>query len=136
MKDLDLVIIDDDKSSIIVLSEILRETVRSIQVFSSPEEALSSMLKNPPNMLIMDIHMPRLGGIALCDIIRRTESLADLPIVLVSADRDIGDFSLYFKGVDFVQKPFDADVLINKVKLYHRLKTAKDTADKIIKRLS
>lgn len=136
MENLKLTIIDDDASYASMLAIMLKETATQIECYSSPALALSEMTNSPPDILIMDINMPRLDGVALCEIIRNAPSLKDLPIVLVSGNKDIGDFSLYFKGVDFVQKPFDPNVLINKIKVYHTLKTAKDTTEKILERLS
>lgn len=133
---LKIVIIDNDKAFANTLSTMLEPVAERIMCFSDSELALGFIMKNETDILIMDIDMPKINGNVLCDILRSTPQLEDLPVVLVSGTKDMGDFSLYFKGVDFMQKPLDTNVLLNKIKLYHVLKTAKDTADRIMARLT
>src|SRR5690606_8003554 len=121
-----LAIVNSDDTCLRTLCDAMQGEAAKISCYTSQEEALLSMLKSPPDVLIMDISMPRLNGMTLCDIIRGNDLLKDIPIVLISGNKDIGDFTLYFKGVDFLQKPVDTNLLLRKVKMYHTLKTAKD----------
>lgn len=134
-KELKLAIVNIDAACLRSLYEAMEDMASNIDCYKDPEEALLCMLKSPPDVLIMDISMPRLNGMTLCDIIRSNDILKDIPIVLISSNKDIGDFTLYFKGVDFLQKPVDTNLLLRKVKVYHTLKTAKDKLDQILESL-
>lgn len=135
MCNLNIVIIDDDELYAQALSLMLAKSASKILCYTSAEEGLAHMLQSPPDILVMDINMPKIDGRVMCEIVRSHASLRDLPIVLISGNSDIGDFTLYFKGVDFLQKPVDTDLLTKKVELYHTIKTAKDKVDHILQSL-
>ena len=82
------------------------------------------MTSNLPDVLVMDLDMPKLNGTRVCDLLRDDPRFKDLPIVLVSGRESIGDFNLYFKGIDFVKKPVVGTELFNKIKLYNNLHNA------------
>lgn len=105
--------------------EALKEYAKQLISYSSAEEALLKLSSDMPDVLIMDLDMPRVNGFTVCDLLRNDERFKELPIVLVSGNKDnIGDFNLYFKGIDFMQKPINSVELISKIKLYHNLRTA------------
>lgn len=126
---LDIVVIDNDKT------DCIRDTLKefaNLTVFDDAQRGLEYMEQHAPDILVMDINMPVIDGQHMCNILRRSKNLKNLPIVLISGDSSIGDFSLYFKGVDFVQKPIDPDKLMGKVRLYHKLRVLQDTLEDML----
>jgi CheY-like chemotaxis protein len=132
---LKLAIIDKDTACLKALISTLEEKVGSISSYTSPEEAIIKMMKDMPDVLIMDVSMPQLNGVSMCEVIRNNDVLKSLPIILISGNKDIGDFTLYFKGVDFLTKPVDPEELLRKVQVYYTLKTAQDKLDYILENL-
>ena len=103
-----------------------------VTLYHCPSSSLGEMVDNPPDVLVMEVDMPEIDGVSMCDVIRNTPKLQDLPIVLVSGDSRIGDLSLYFKGVDIVNKPVDEEKLLSKIKVYHSLRTMHNTLCKLL----
>ena len=132
--ELHVVSIDPNNDFAESLKEALQSCNCSVEYFKNPEKALVYMKENRPDMLIMGIRMPYMDGKDFCAVIRSTPELEKLPIVLVSGEASIGDFSLYFKGVDFMTKPIDANELITKIKMYHKLTMAEETLSSILER--
>lgn len=133
---LKVVAIDNSLEYLRCLCKVLEESGCETFCFDSPEQAIVFLLANEVDVLVMSIHMPNLDGKDLCSIIRAHEELKSLPIVLISGDSSIGDFTLYFKGVDFMQKPVDPTQLLAKIKMYHKLKSMEDTLSNLLERRS
>lgn len=123
-ENLKLAIIEQNSDHLGYLHDKLKDFVQEITCYNNAEEALLKMTTNKPDVLVMDLDMPKLNGIKVCDLLREDSRFKDLPIVLVSGKEDIGDFTLYFKGIDFVQKPVIGTELYNKIRLYNNLHNA------------
>lgn len=129
---LKVVALDSSLDYLNCLCKILEKSGCETFCFDSPEKAIVFLLANEVDVLVMSINMPNLGGKDLCSIIREHEELKTLPIVLISRDSSIGDFTLYFKGVDFMQKPIDPTQLLAKIRMYHKLKSMEDTLSDLL----
>lgn len=131
---LKVVVVDSDPEHLKCLCDIMETVPCETKCFNSPEDALVSMVAETPDILLMNINMPVLNGRDLCSIVRSMPELQATPIVLISGDSSIGDFSLYFKGVDFMQKPIDPKELLARIKVYHKLKSMGDTLGSLLER--
>lgn len=129
-KNYNLVVVDNDQNYLTWVCAAAKSLTPNVRGFSDPSLALSFMEECPPCLLIMKIDMPRLDGKAMCEIMRKSTRLKAVPIVLISGDTTIGDFSLYFKGVDFVGSN-NIGELLSKVKLYCGLKQTQDKLEEI-----
>jgi len=123
-ENLNLAIIEENSNHLGYLHDKLKDFVPQITCYSNAEEAMLKMTSNMPDVLVMDLDMPKLNGIRVCDLLRDDPRFKDLPIVLVSGRESIGDFNLYFKGIDFVKKPVVGTELFNKIRLYNNLHNA------------
>lgn len=123
-ENLNLAIIEENSNHLGYLHDKLKDFVPQITCYSNAEEAMLKMTYNMPDVLVMDLDMPKLNGIRVCDLLRDDPRFKDLPIVLVSGRESIGDFNLYFKGIDFVKKPVVGTELFNKIRLYNNLHNA------------
>jgi CheY-like chemotaxis protein len=110
-----VLIVDDDLISREMLRFALDEDFEVTEA-SSGEAALVLVAANPPDLVILDIEMPGLGGYATCRKLRET---VDLPIIFVSSHDTLDERVEAFDsgGNDFVIKPFDAEILARKVSL-------------------
>ena len=123
-ENLNLAIIEENSNHLGYLHDKLKDFVPEITCYSNAEEAMLKMTSNMPDVLVMDLDMPKLNGTRVCDLLRDDPRFKDLPIVLVSGRESIGDFNLYFKGIDFVKKPVVGTELFNKIRLYNNLHNA------------
>lgn len=114
-------IVDDDESVREALKSLLKSVGFMAVAFASAEEFLNSGHLPATVCLILDVRMPGMSGIELQD--RLTASHGGLPIVFISAhaDEDARARALASGAVDFLQKPFSEEALLNAIDAAVRL---------------
>jgi DNA-binding response OmpR family regulator len=100
-----LLLVDDDPNLLVVLSDQLREDGFEVATARDGEEAIRRLEAGWPDLLIIDMMMPRMDGLALA---REIKAQADLPIIVISAidAADSKAFLLEEFAEDYVTKPF------------------------------
>ncbi|MGC2518367.1 MAG: HD domain-containing phosphohydrolase [Burkholderiales bacterium] len=108
---LTVMIVDDQSTGRIVLSEIIRSLDASLDVvtFSDPVEAIEYARKHPVDMVLTDYKMPNMDGIEAIRRLRRIFGYEDIPIVCVTvvSDRDVRYRALEAGATDFLIRPID-----------------------------
>ncbi|MCB4756933.1 MAG: response regulator [Elusimicrobia bacterium] len=113
-----ILVVDDEK----VLAEGIeaRLTVEGykIVVAYDGQEGVEKARSIKPDLIILDVTMPKINGIEACRILRREEKTKNIPIIILTALNTLGDSEKAFAAGanDFVQKPFDNSRLIEKIK--------------------
>lgn len=108
-----VLVVDDDRPIRSIVADILIEQGCDVLLASDGEEALGHIRRRPPDLLITDLDMPRLDGLALVHACRSEPDLRQMPIVVITAEADRKARSLAGLGVQqIVAKPFDVHVLI------------------------
>jgi len=112
-----IALVDDEEKIRTNLAYALEHEGYEVMVFSNGEEAWAALEKSKPDLLILDIMMPRLNGLELCRRIRRTDQT--LPILFLSSrdeelDRVIG---LESGGDDYLCKPFSIRELLARIRV-------------------
>ncbi len=87
---------------------------------TNPLQALSSLAKEKPSLILMDISMPNLDGYELCRLLRQSALLKEMPIVMLTGrDGFIDKVRAKVAGAtDYITKPFDAQTLMDTVAQY------------------
>ncbi|MFS0554814.1 ATP-binding protein [Brevibacillus sp. 179-C9.3 HS] len=122
-----IMIVDDEASNIHTLLNILsRHRYNVISAFSA-KEAIKKIKEHPlPDLVILDVMMPGVSGIELCQLLRTQYSILDLPILFASVRDTPQDIALGYRAGanDYVTKPFDAETLIARVQTLIAMKTS------------
>jgi signal transduction histidine kinase len=120
-------IVDDNAVNVTILEEILRDEFELIKA-SSGEEALEQLKAHRPDLILLDIMMPGIDGYETCRRIRQDPEHRFVKIILVSAKALTAErLEGYAAGADdYVTKPFDADEMVAKVKVFLRLKNSEE----------
>jgi two-component system phosphate regulon response regulator PhoB len=125
-----ILIIEDDRDIV----ELVRYNLANegFQVASATEgtTGLATLKKTPPDLLLLDLMLPKLSGLDVCREIRRDESLNRLPILMLTARGDEADrvVGLEMGADDYVTKPFSPRELVARVKaLLRRAEPPVDT---------
>ena len=111
-----VLVIEDDKDIV----ELVRYNLEKdgYQVASSVDGAtgLSQIRKSPPDVLILDLMLPKLSGLDICKEVRRDVSLNRLPILILTAKGEEADrvVGLELGADDYLVKPFKEEQLIEK----------------------
>ena len=124
-EEIKILVVDDEPDIVEILRYNL--TQAKYQVFSAPDGlmAFSEAKKHTPHLIILDIMMPNLDGIATCEKLRADERFKDTTIMFLSArSEDFSHVAAFEAGADdYIIKPIKPRVLVSKVKgLLRRLK--------------
>lgn len=110
---LSIVLVDDDTDILTLLAEALRGEGYLPRAFTNPTQALDSVLRDPPTLLVTDLLMPGMNGEELVAHVRERLGAA-LPIIVMSASAALS--SATSLGVQaYFSKPFELDDFIDTV---------------------
>ena len=113
-----ILLVDDNKTNLQVLFEALAPEGYELLVAQSGEQALEATEEIVPDLVLLDIKMPGIGGFETFRRLRANERTAKLPIVFLSALADIAkiDEARRIGAEGYLTKPFKFDDLISKVR--------------------
>ena len=108
-------IVDDDQSVRWVLEKALKQADMETRSFERAEHLLEAIDKDTPDVLITDVRMPGMSGLALLERLRTTQP--DLPIIVITAHTDLENAVSAYKGgaFEYLPKPFDIDEAVDLV---------------------
>lgn len=112
-----ILVIDDEPEIHTMLSKILEREGYSVESAYNAPEAFDRITERKPNLIILDIMMPRVSGIEVCNRLKADAATADILILILSArdaqtDRIEG---LTHGADDYVSKPFHLRSLMRKI---------------------
>ncbi|MGI8774468.1 MAG: response regulator transcription factor [Actinomycetota bacterium] len=109
-----ILICDDDPVILRLLQVNLELEDHEVLLASHGEEALEVATKELPDLIILDIMMPRMDGYETCKTLKATEATSGIPIVFLSAKAQQSDIDhgRTFGVEDYLTKPFDPDDLM------------------------
>lgn len=112
-----IMIIDDEPAIAMVLKELLSDEGYKIIIASNGLTGLEILRKEPfPEIILMDLCMPKMGGRDIVAIIRSRPELAKIPIVLLTgAIPNSGDFPPEGSYQGIINKPFEIEDVISKI---------------------
>ncbi len=121
-----ILIVDDDRTNRYLLQEILKQLDCVIELADNGQEAVVKAKKTQPDLIIMDIRMPVMGGVEATQIIKKMPDTADIPIIAFTASAAFtspSDYrSLRFDGC--IYKPVKPQELIKELRRFLIPKTA------------
>ncbi len=115
-----ILIADDSATAIAQMRKTLAPLGHTILVAADGDEAVRQIQTEHPDLVILDIIMPKVNGFQLCRTIRSVPELRDVPIIMVtSMDRESDRYWGLKQGADeYLIKPVDPGVLMDKVRHY------------------
>ena len=122
-----ILIVDDEPTNIKVLNEALQSRYR---VFSATRgrEALEVADLVKPDLVLLDIMMPEMGGYEVCRIMKENPLLCHIPIIFVTAlaSEDNESIGLALGTVDYIVKPFKPAIVSQRVSIHLELKRQRE----------
>ncbi|MFP8967398.1 diguanylate cyclase domain-containing protein [Pokkaliibacter sp. CJK22405] len=117
-----VLIVDDEKSNLKILGDLLRDDVRVI-LAKSGAQALQKAEEHMPDLILLDIVMPGMSGFEVMAELRKRRPTRSIPVIFVSA---LGDTESEARGFelgasDYIQKPFQSRLVLARVKLHLQL---------------
>jgi response regulator RpfG family c-di-GMP phosphodiesterase len=115
-----ILVVDDEEANVRLLEKILaRAGYDQVHGLTDPTEIPERIAEFPPDLILLDLHMPRVDGFAVLDALRRhVRSDAYLPVLVLTADvsPDAKRRALSLGAKDFLTKPFDVEEVVLRVR--------------------
>lgn len=121
------------------MRELLQETLSGegyeLLTATDGKDALKQVLGLRPDLILLDIRMPKLDGVTLCKALRVYKETHSIPIIMLTAlsSRDRLEECMAAGADDFVGKPFDVVELRMRVRAMLKLKQVNDEVDRLQK---
>lgn len=108
-------IADDEKNIRDLITKFLESDGYSVTAFETGDELMEEFLKNPCELVILDIMMPGTDGLTIC---RQLRTITDVPIIMLTAKDSEYDYvrGITLGGDDYLTKPFRLTTLLMRVK--------------------
>ena len=118
-----ILVADDELINVQVLTNYLSMQNYTIAQAFDGQEALDAFKEAEPDLILLDVMMPKMSGYEVCRKIRELRPAHELPIVLVTAKNQISDLVAGFEAGanDYLTKPFDKNELLTRTKTHLRL---------------
>ena len=122
---IDILLVEDNPADVRLLKEALRETnsPNRLQVATDGEQTLDilrerSLAMNLPDLIVLDLNLPRKSGHEVLQEIKKDSSLRRIPVIVLTTSTDANDIASVYdlSGNCYVQKPNDFDKLVDIVR--------------------
>ncbi len=137
-----ILLVDDTPNNLRVLSTLLSKKGYEVRSVISGEVALRAAKAAPPDLVLLDINMPRMNGYEVCQALKADETTKDIPVIFISALSEVLDKVKAFAagGVDYITKPFQfAEVLVrveNQLNLRNLQRMLEEQNERLVKEVS
>jgi two-component system, cell cycle response regulator DivK len=112
-----ILVVDDSTTNVVLLEAILDEKGYHIETALNAKEAYALIEKETPDLILLDLLMPKVSGFDFLEEIRKSHKTANTPVIVVSALTDEENIEKIMKmgAIDFVKKPIDLQYLVERV---------------------
>ena len=128
-----VLIVDDDKNICELLRLYLEKDGYATVIANDGDEAVKAFNAQEPDIILLDVMLPKLDGWQVCREIRKT---SQVPIIMLTAKGETFDkvFGLELGADDYITKPFDSKEVVARIKaVMRRGVKAAENADKVVK---
>jgi adenylate cyclase len=129
-----ILVADDNPDNLDIIRTRLAAQDYEIIVAADGEEALAKATEQAPDLILLDIMMPRMDGLEVCRRLKAAPSLPFMPITAMADSKDV-IAGLEAGGDEYLTKPVDQAALVARVKSMLRIKTLHDTVQEQAARL-
>lgn len=127
-----ILIVEDNQENIDLLYYFLTPQGYDLTAVMDGLEAIKSIESEKPDLILLDIMLPKLDGFAVCERLKKDNETKSIPIIMLTALKDLKDKikSLEVGADDFISKPFENVELLARVKSLLRMKEYHDEIEK------
>jgi len=112
-----ILIVDDTPANLQFLAAMFKLRGYKTRAALNGELALLAIKNEPPDLILLDVHMPDIDGIEVCKRLKADPLTTDIPIIFVSGEHEVQNKVKAFSsgGVDYITRPFQIDDMISRV---------------------
>ncbi|MBM4388361.1 MAG: response regulator, partial [Deltaproteobacteria bacterium] len=121
-------VVDDEERNLLLVEKALSTAGYNIRKFHDGQEVLDGVREEIPDIIVLDVMMPRMDGYTVCETLKKEKTTQIIPIILVTGLEDMRDKvrGLEAGADDFITKPFHPMELRARVKSLLRIKSLTD----------
>jgi DNA-binding response OmpR family regulator len=110
------ILIIDDEQSIIDATQMMLEFEGYEVISESDNHSLEKIILQQPDLIFLDLWLTRVDGREFCRSLKKNPLTKNIPVLLCSASRSIEQNAREAQADDYIAKPFDMDVFLDKIK--------------------
>jgi diguanylate cyclase (GGDEF)-like protein len=112
-----VLLVDDDSEILVAVSHLLQPWGLKVYTLDNPHDLISVLEATSPDLLVLDVEMPEINGIELCQVIRNDPQNSSLPVIFITAHKDADTMRRVFAAGadDFVSKPILGPELVTRI---------------------
>ena len=128
----DILVVDDNEQNLELLAAYLDDLGGRVVTIRDGAEAIAAVAESAPDVILLDVMMPRMSGFQVCERIKRDPSTRDIPIIMVTALNEVGDVERAVEAGadDFLTKPVNKLELLTRVRSLLRVRQLKAQLDR------
>ena len=133
-----ILVVDDNQQNLELLQAYLEDVDCTTVTAKDGLEALDAVSNEPPDLILLDVMMPKMSGFEVCKRLKNDPKTTDIPIIMVTALNEFGDIE---RGIDsgtddFLSKPVNKLELLTRIKTMLKLKHVTDKLERTLAYLS
>jgi DNA-binding response OmpR family regulator len=112
-----ILIVDDEPNIVVPLEFLMKQSGYEVLIARNGKEVLESVVKNRPDLILLDIMLPDINGFEICHTLRTAYDMQDVKIILLTAKSRESDINKGMAmGADaYIIKPFSTKELVKKI---------------------
>ncbi len=133
-----ILVVDDNPQNLELIRAYLEDVDCETVAAADGIEALDIIAENKPDLVLLDVMMPKMSGFEVCRRLKSNPETENIPVIMVTALNEFGDIE---RGIDsgtddFVSKPVNRLELLTRVRTMLKLKHLSDTLQRTVAYLS
>ena len=113
-----ILIIDDDHDMASLIQSLLKYYGYDATVVHDPHKGLTLAQKSKPDLILLDVLMPKMNGREVCEKLKQSGATKNIPVIFLTAKDSADDVAAELKvgGMGHITKPFDSKDLLEKIR--------------------
>ena len=115
-----IIVVDDSPAILDSVKLMLNMEGFEVSNYERGSDMFNSLLETStmPDVILMDMWLSGEDGRDICKMIKQHQEFKNIPVVIMSASRGLGDSAIESGAIDFIPKPFDLGEIIEKIRYY------------------
>jgi two-component system, OmpR family, alkaline phosphatase synthesis response regulator PhoP len=132
-----VLVVDDNEQNLELIQAYLEDLEVQITTARDGLEALAAVESTPPDMILLDVMMPRMSGFQACSRIKSNPRTRDIPVLMITALNEVGDVERAVESGadDFLTKPVNKLELLTRVRSLLRVRQLKKQLDRTLEEM-
>jgi two-component system, OmpR family, alkaline phosphatase synthesis response regulator PhoP len=133
-----VLVVDDNQQNLELIQAYLEDVECRTEAAHDGIEALEMVARHKPDLILLDVMMPKMSGFEVCRRLKNNPQTSDIPVIMVTALNEFGDIE---RGLDsgtddFVSKPINRLELLTRIRTMLKLKHVTDRLQRTLAYLS